>query len=327
MVYNATARTFEDNATVSIDKELPAAKEETALAVKESLKPILEAYSGINVSISAKIGAGDHYRTISGAVKMGDMKPSDMTHQEGEVTLIDFWATWCPPCQGPMQHNVDMIKKNQAEWKGKVRIVGLSIDNEMSAVEEHVKTKDWGNVEHWHRDKSDCSKVYGVNGVPHVMLLDKKGKIVFKGHPASRKNLEQDMNDLMNGKELTGEGTAPANGNGDEGKEEKRDDKAIPEGFSEMKKEEVDKECEEHAKVMEAWKTDEDLATTAKECPRAFCVIVLVENYYPESGNTYFKYDNFRVVVGAKENIEKLKTTFADKMKGTFNPIIREHAV
>jgi len=131
----------------------------------------------------------------------------------------------------------------------------------MSAVEEHVKTKEWGNVEHWHRDKSDCSKVYGVDGVPHVMLLDKNGKIVFKGHPASRKNLEQDMNDLMNDKEITGEGTAPADKNEDEGKEAKAADTAIPEGFTELKKEDVDSECENHAKVMEAWKADEDLKT------------------------------------------------------------------
>jgi len=248
-----------------------------------------------------------------------------MTLNEGEVTLIDFWATWCPPCQAPMQHNVDMIKKNEAEWKGKVRIVGLSIDNQMSVVEDHVKNKGWENVEHWHRDKSDCSKVYGVNGVPHVMLLDKKGKIVFKGHPASKKNLEQDMNDLMNDKEITGEGTAPADNAA--APEEKRDEKAIPEGFSEMSKDDVAKECEEHAKVMEAWKTDDDLKESAKACPRAFCVIVLVENYYPESGKTYFKYDNYRVVVGPKDNIDKLKTTFADKMKGTFNPIIREQAI
>merc|ERR1711971_689272 len=79
--------------------------------------------------------------------------------------------------------------------------------------------------------------------------------------------------------------------------------------------------------VMEAWKTDDDLKESAKACPGAFCVIVLVENYYPESGKTYFKYDNYRVVVGPKDNIDKLKTTFADKMKGTFNAIIREQAI
>jgi biopolymer transport protein ExbD len=42
------------------------------------------------------------------------------------------------------------------------------------------------------------------------MLIDKDGKIVFKGHPANRKNLEEDLEKLANGETLTGEGCAPA---------------------------------------------------------------------------------------------------------------------
>ncbi|MFN9898377.1 MAG: hypothetical protein ACK55Z_06180 [bacterium] len=34
------------------------------------------------------------------------------------------------------------------------------------------------------------------------MLIDQNGKIVFKGHPASRSNLEQDFDDLLAGKEI-----------------------------------------------------------------------------------------------------------------------------
>jgi len=38
------------------------------------------------------------------------------------------------------------------------------------------------------------------------MLLDTKGRIVFKGHPATRKNLEEDFNTLLKGEALTGDG-------------------------------------------------------------------------------------------------------------------------
>lgn len=48
--------------------------------------------------------------------------------------------------------------------------------------------------------------MYGVNGVPHVLLLDTKGRIVFKGHPATRKSLEDDFNTLLKGEALTGDG-------------------------------------------------------------------------------------------------------------------------
>ena len=52
-------------------------------------------------------------------------------HEPGQVILLDFWATWCPPCQKPMAHNQEMLEKHAAlgDWKN-VRIIGLSRDQD-----------------------------------------------------------------------------------------------------------------------------------------------------------------------------------------------------
>jgi len=105
-----------------------------------------------------------------------------------------------------MAHNQEMLEKNKDAWDGKVRIIGLSIDQSKEKMVEHVKNKGWTAVEHYFRDKSDASEVYGVNGVPHVLLIDTKGRIVFKGHPATRKDLEADFNTLLKGEAITGDG-------------------------------------------------------------------------------------------------------------------------
>ena len=105
-----------------------------------------------------------------------------------------------------MAHNQKMLEENAEKWGGKVRIVGVSIDKDTDTVNKHVDAKKWGAVEHYHRHESKCSEAYGVNGVPHVLLLDTKGRIVFKGHPATRKSLEDDFNTLLEGKALTGDG-------------------------------------------------------------------------------------------------------------------------
>jgi len=130
-----------------------------------------------------------------------------------------------------MQHNQDMLEKRKADWDGKVRIVGLSIDQSKEKMVTHVNTKGWTSVEHYFRDKSDCSDVYGVSGVPHVLLLDTKGRIVFKGHPATRKDLEADFDTLLKGEALTGDGAwvdgaagASADAEDDEDKDGFKDD-------------------------------------------------------------------------------------------------------
>jgi len=47
--------------------------------------------------------------------------------------------------------------------------------------------------------------------VPHVLLVDTHGKIVFVGHPASRK-LEEDIDTLLKGEKITGAGTSKGGG-------------------------------------------------------------------------------------------------------------------
>ena len=65
---------------------------------------------------------------INNQTPLGSDDMVDVTHTSGQVILLDFWATWCPPCQGPMAHNQEMLQKRGAEWGDRVRIIGLSID-------------------------------------------------------------------------------------------------------------------------------------------------------------------------------------------------------
>ncbi len=82
-----------------------------------------------------------------------------------------------------------MLEHHGERWGDKVRILGISIDQTVEAVAKHVKAKKWEKVEHFHRGGSTADTDYGVQGVPHVVLIDTNGKIVYVGHPASR-NLE-----------------------------------------------------------------------------------------------------------------------------------------
>ena len=128
-------------------------------------------------------GKGDQFEAIKGVQKL-DGSPADIEH-DGTVMLVDFWATWCPPCQAPMAHNQKMLEEHP-EWAGKVRIIGVSLDQGLDAINQRVNDKGWGKVEHYWRHQNDLQS-WGFSGIPHVALIDKSGKIIEKGHPASIK--------------------------------------------------------------------------------------------------------------------------------------------
>lgn len=157
-------------------------------------------------NIACKIGVGDKMGVIEGADKIcigGEFQEgsAQIVHNEGEVILLDLWATWCPPCQAPMKHNNDMLLKEKEAWAGKVRIIGLSIDEEVSELISHIKDKAWTKVEHYHASNGVCkaSETYGSGGVPHVLLVDTKGTITYAGHPSSIP-LETEIDALLGGK-------------------------------------------------------------------------------------------------------------------------------
>ena len=67
-------------------------------AFKADIKEFTEGVKGIQVEVSCAIGTGCMYEPIKNIVPISGGEPITLEHKAGEVWLIDFWATWCPPC-------------------------------------------------------------------------------------------------------------------------------------------------------------------------------------------------------------------------------------
>jgi thiol-disulfide isomerase/thioredoxin len=111
-----------------VEKELPLDCDDKATKFKDAVKSLVAGIENVSIKVDCKLGAGSQYKTISGIVPIKEAGPINLEHKEGEVWLVDFWATWCPPCQKPMDHNQKMLEKNEANWGKDVRIIGISID-------------------------------------------------------------------------------------------------------------------------------------------------------------------------------------------------------
>lgn len=98
---------------------------------------------------------------------------------KGKYVLVDFWASWCPPCRKEMPTVVALYNK----YKGKgFEIVGVSLDNDKAAWVKGIKDLKitWPQISDLKGWKTELGAAYAVNSIPHMVLLDKEGKIVAK---------------------------------------------------------------------------------------------------------------------------------------------------
>jgi thiol-disulfide isomerase/thioredoxin len=147
-------------------------------------------------------------------VKVTATKEDRLLHfaeEDPKVYLIDFWATWCGPCQGPMEHNQEMLENNPG-WEGKAEILAISLDDDTDAVIKRIDERGWQKVTSLWAGPEGFGEVaarkFDVNGIPTCALVH-KSKVLWIGHPSERK-LEEDINSLIEGKSIEVKIDAPA---------------------------------------------------------------------------------------------------------------------
>src|SRR5271170_2946664 len=98
----------------------------------------------------------------------------DLANLRGKVVLIDFWATWCPPCRGEVPNVVAAYQKYHDQG---FEVIGISLDQDKDALLSFTKQngmvwpqyfdgKGWDNT---------VSKSFGIDSIPAMWLVDKKG--------------------------------------------------------------------------------------------------------------------------------------------------------
>jgi thiol-disulfide isomerase/thioredoxin len=118
----------------------------------------------------------------------------DLKSYQGKYTLIEFWASWCPPCREESPTLVRLYDR----YKNKgFDMLSVSIDTEKTRWTKAIR-KDgyvWENVSELDGYSGSTAALYTVTAIPNSFLLDKNGKIIAKN--LRGKDLENKLIELL----------------------------------------------------------------------------------------------------------------------------------
>ncbi len=110
-----------------------------------------------------------------------DGKSVQLVDSRGRVVIVDFWATWCPPCQAEIPHFIELYDEYANQG---LEILGISLDRSGEQVVRPFVQEFAINysvlVEGEQSPVQVAQEFGGVVGIPTTFLIDRQGRIYKK---------------------------------------------------------------------------------------------------------------------------------------------------
>lgn len=140
----------------------------------------------------------DRHQAPDFALRDADGKTVHVTDYRGKVLLLDFWATWCPPCKVEIPWLIDMERKNKDRG---FEVLGVSMDDEGWEVVKPFMREVGMNYRVVIGNDATAEMYGNVESLPETFLIDAGGKIAaIHIGLASRKDFEDEVAQLLDAK-------------------------------------------------------------------------------------------------------------------------------
>ena len=155
------------------------------------------------IATTLALAIGGHFSTAFAAnkvtpvtLKPGEIPPKSLgftrssdeietTQFAGRVMVVTFWASWCAPCRNELV----MLEKLQAVAKDRLKVVAVNIEPR-DVFRRVVRALPDFKVTLTNDPEKRRADLYGVGGIPHMVIIGKDGKIVAVHHGYSDSALD-----------------------------------------------------------------------------------------------------------------------------------------
>ncbi|MDD5634003.1 MAG: TlpA disulfide reductase family protein [Candidatus Omnitrophica bacterium] len=100
-----------------------------------------------------------------------------LSYTKGKVVIIDFWATWCPPCKMEIPH-LNSLYKQYA--KSGLEVIGIALDDGGAGVVRPFAEENKIEYTILMGDRKVEAAYGGIRGIPTIFIIDREGRIVEK---------------------------------------------------------------------------------------------------------------------------------------------------
>ncbi len=151
-------------------------------AIVATVSAVIVASLVLGVALASRFGVDPNY--VASAVIDRKVPPLELPrlgvegsislHElEGEILVVNFWASWCPACRA--EHDDLMLAASRYEDYG-VRFIGVVYQDRPASARAMLDELGWG-YEYVTDPNSRAAIAFGVRGVPETYFVDRDGVI------------------------------------------------------------------------------------------------------------------------------------------------------
>jgi thiol-disulfide isomerase/thioredoxin len=109
-------------------------------------------------------------------VELANKGSERLSDHVGKIIVLEFWATWCGPCQ-PRMAQLEHYAEEYTSWRSNVVLIAASVDDSADIAAKHLIAKGWDKTHNvW--VGTQAKRAHHIDGIPTVYVIDRRGRTV-----------------------------------------------------------------------------------------------------------------------------------------------------